>query len=157
VTIHDIAPIGRVVAAMHGPIQHMKRFWLVLLVSVALLVAYWAWPFFGLRSLAAALQSRDAAALTEQVVCGFGVPSPSRSSALISGSPVAQISLALLEVHWHPRLAALLLDHWVAEVINQHRILAGSLFDYATNRCSGGRAVPASIATLRLALEADRS
>jgi hypothetical protein len=52
---------------MHGLIQHMKRLWLVILLFVVLLVAYWAWPFFGLRSLVVAIQSRDTAALTEQV------------------------------------------------------------------------------------------
>lgn len=45
----------------------MKAFGLACLLLVALLLAYWAWPFFGLRALAADLQARDAAALSEKV------------------------------------------------------------------------------------------
>ena len=45
----------------------MKRFWLICLLFVVLLIAYWAWPLFGLRSLAVDLQTRDTAALNEQV------------------------------------------------------------------------------------------
>ena len=45
----------------------MKRFTLAVLVFTVLLVGYWAWPFVGLRALAAALQAHNAAALSEQV------------------------------------------------------------------------------------------
>jgi len=45
----------------------MRRFFLVLALVVVLLVGYWVWPFFGLRSLAADIEARDAAALSEQV------------------------------------------------------------------------------------------
>ena len=45
----------------------MKRFTLAFLLFVVLLVGYWAWPFVGLRALAAALQAHNAAALSEQV------------------------------------------------------------------------------------------
>ena len=45
----------------------MKRFTLAVLVFTVLLVGYWAWPFVGLRTLAAALQAHNAAALSEQV------------------------------------------------------------------------------------------
>ena len=45
----------------------MKRFTLAVLVFTILLVGYWAWPFVGLRALAAALQAHNAAALSEQV------------------------------------------------------------------------------------------
>ena len=43
------------------------KFLLVFLLSVLLLLGYWAWPFFGLRALSADLQARNAAALSEQV------------------------------------------------------------------------------------------
>jgi Protein of unknown function (DUF2939) len=45
----------------------VKRFTLAVLVFTVLLVGYWAWPFVGLRTLAAALQAHNAAALSEQV------------------------------------------------------------------------------------------
>ena len=45
----------------------MKRFFIGITLLVVLLVAYWAWPFFGLRSLAADIQARDPAALSEDV------------------------------------------------------------------------------------------
>ena len=45
----------------------MKRFTLAVLVFTVLLVGYWAWPFVGLRAIAAALQAHNAAALSEQV------------------------------------------------------------------------------------------
>lgn len=45
----------------------MKVATLAFVLFVGLLLAYWAWPFFGLRALAADLQARDVAALSEQV------------------------------------------------------------------------------------------
>jgi Protein of unknown function (DUF2939) len=45
----------------------VKRFTLAVLVFTVLLVGYWAWPFVGLRAIAAALQAHNAAALSEQV------------------------------------------------------------------------------------------
>lgn len=45
----------------------MKAVTLAFVLFVGLLLAYWAWPFFGLRALAADLQARDVAALSEQV------------------------------------------------------------------------------------------
>jgi hypothetical protein len=45
----------------------MKRFIPAFLVLLALLVGYWAWPFFDLRALAAALQAGDVTALNEEV------------------------------------------------------------------------------------------
>jgi hypothetical protein len=47
--------------------RRMKHFILGFLSGVVLLVAYWAWPFVGLHALAADLQARDAAALSQQV------------------------------------------------------------------------------------------
>ena len=45
----------------------MKRFIPAFLVLLALLVGYWAWPFFDLRALAAALQAGDVTAINEEV------------------------------------------------------------------------------------------
>jgi Protein of unknown function (DUF2939) len=45
----------------------MKRFILAFLVLLVLLIGYWAWPLFGLRALADALQVGDVAAINEKV------------------------------------------------------------------------------------------
>src|SRR6516164_9639071 len=45
----------------------MKRFIPTFLVLLVLLVGYWAWPFFDLRALAAAVQAGDVTALNEDV------------------------------------------------------------------------------------------
>lgn len=45
----------------------MKRFIAGFLLAVVLLSAYWAWPFVGLRDIAADLQARDSAALSKDV------------------------------------------------------------------------------------------
>jgi hypothetical protein len=45
----------------------MKRFVPAFLVLLALLVGYWAWPFFDLRALGTALQAGDLAAINEEV------------------------------------------------------------------------------------------
>jgi hypothetical protein len=45
----------------------MKRFVPTFLILLALLVGYWAWPFFALRALAAGLQAGDVTASKEEV------------------------------------------------------------------------------------------
>ena len=45
----------------------MKRFVPAFLLLLILLVGYWAWPFFGLRALATALQVGDVTAVNEKV------------------------------------------------------------------------------------------
>ena len=45
----------------------MKRFFIGITLLCVMLVGYWVWPFFGLRSLAADIQARDPAALSEDV------------------------------------------------------------------------------------------
>jgi hypothetical protein len=45
----------------------MKRLIPTILVLLALLVGYWAWPFFELRALAAAVQAGDVTAINEEV------------------------------------------------------------------------------------------
>jgi hypothetical protein len=45
----------------------MKRFVIGFLLAVALLLAYWAWPFVGLHDIAADLHARDSAALSRDV------------------------------------------------------------------------------------------
>jgi hypothetical protein len=102
----------------------MKRSWLVFFLFVVLLVAYWAWPFFGLRSLAADLQSRDAAALNEQV-----------DFVRLRRSLTEQIVGAYLRVTGRAnKLGAFgtalvsaaggnIADSWVAEIINPENLI----------------------------------
>ena len=48
-------------------VTRMKRFYLGITLLLVLLVGYWVWPFFGMRSLAADIQARDPVALSEDV------------------------------------------------------------------------------------------
>ena len=61
----------------------MKRPITTILVLLALLVGYWAWPFFELRALAGAVQAGDVTAINEKIILAFAVLLPSRLSALI--------------------------------------------------------------------------
>ena len=45
----------------------MNCFYLGITLLLVLLVGYWVWPFFGLRSLAADIQARDPVALSGDV------------------------------------------------------------------------------------------
>lgn len=124
IKVFSSALIARGVAAMDGLIQPMKRFWLVFLLFVVLLVAYWAWPFFGLRSLAVDLQSRDAAALNEQVdfvrlrrsfteqIVGAYLRVTGRANKLGTfGTALASAA------------GATIADPWVAEIINPENLI----------------------------------
>src|SRR6516162_9373989 len=50
----------------------MKRFIPAFLLLLVLLIGYWAWPFFGLRALAGAVQAGDVTAINEKII----LPSP---------------------------------------------------------------------------------
>jgi hypothetical protein len=102
----------------------MKRFWMVSLLFVVLLIAYWAWPFFGLRSLAVDLQLRDAAALNEQVdfvrlrrsfteqIIGAYLRVTGRTNKLGAfGSALASAA------------GGTIADSWVAEIINPEKLI----------------------------------
>jgi hypothetical protein len=114
----------------------MKRSWLVFFLFVVLLVAYWAWPFFGLRSLAADLQSRDAAALNEQVdfvrlrrslteqIVGAYLRVTGRANKL-GAFGTALVSAAGGNIG----------DSWVAEIINPENLI----------ELLGGRSVPTEL------------
>jgi Protein of unknown function (DUF2939) len=102
----------------------MKRFWLICILFVVLLIAYWVWPFFGLRSLAVDLQSRDAAALNEQVdfvrlrrsfteqIIGAYLRVTGRANKL-GGFGSALASAA----------GGSIADPWVAEIINPENLI----------------------------------
>lgn len=101
----------------------MKRLIIALLLFVFLLVGYWAWPFLGLRALAANLQARNAGALAEQV-----------DFDLLRRSLAGQIIATYLRITGResklgplralaPELGASLVDPWVSQIINPQTLV----------------------------------
>ena len=101
----------------------MKRFILALPLFAVLLVGYWAWPFVGLRGLAAALQSHNAAALSDQVDFGY-----------LRRYLTAQIIATYLRITGReskagpfralvPAIGASIVDPWVSQVINPENLV----------------------------------
>jgi Protein of unknown function (DUF2939) len=106
----------------------MKRFIFTFLVLLALLVGYWAWPFFDLRALAAALQAGDVTAINEEVdytrlrrsfteqIIGAYLRVTGRASQLGALAPLATA------------VGASIVDPWVSQIIspeNLARLLRG--------------------------------
>ena len=101
----------------------MKRFALAVLLFVVLLVGYWLWPILGLRTLATALQARNAAALTEQV-----------HFARLRSSLAEQIVAAYLRVTGRDRklgvlaplaatVGASIVDPLVSQIVNPENLM----------------------------------
>jgi hypothetical protein len=101
----------------------MKWFVVALLLFVILLVAYWAWPFVGLRALADGLQARNAAVLSEQV-----------DFIRLRRSLSAQIIEAYLRVTGRasglggltPLVSAVgasIVDPWVSQIVNPDNLV----------------------------------
>jgi hypothetical protein len=100
----------------------MKRFVPTFLVLFALLVGYWTWPFFDLRDLAAALQSGDVAAISEEVdyprlrrsfteqIIGAYLRITGRASQLGALGPLATA------------VGASIVDPWVSQIINPENL-----------------------------------
>jgi len=97
----------------------MKRFTLAFLLFIVLLVGYWAWPFIGLRALAADLQTRDAAALANDV--DFG-----RIRSHLAG----QIITTYLRITGREKklgplahaVGASIIDPWLAQTVTPEKI-----------------------------------
>ena len=100
----------------------MKQFVPAFLVLLALLVGYWAWPFFDLRALAAALQAGDVTAineevdytrlrrsLTEQIISAY-LRVTGRASQLGALGPLATA------------VGASIVDPWVSQIINPENL-----------------------------------
>jgi DUF2939 family protein len=100
----------------------MKRFLPAFLVLVALLTAYWAWPFFELRALAAALQAGDVRAInaevdyarvrrsfTEQII-GAYLRVTGRANQLGALGPLAAAA------------GASIVDPWVSQIVNPENL-----------------------------------
>jgi hypothetical protein len=100
----------------------MKRSILTFLLLLVLLVGYWAWPFFGLRTLAGAVQVGDVAAInealdyprlrrsfTEQII-GTYLRITGRASQLGALGPLATA------------VGASIVDPWVSQIINPENL-----------------------------------
>ena len=100
----------------------MKRFIPTFLVLLALLVAYWAWPFFALRALAEAVQVGDVRAINEQIdyprlrrsfteqIIGAYLRITGRSSQLGALGPLATA------------VGASIVDPWVSQIVNPENL-----------------------------------
>jgi hypothetical protein len=91
------------------------KWFLAFLLLLVLLVGYWAWPFFALRSLAANLQARNAAAVNEEV-----------DYTRVRRSFTEQIVSAYLRVTGRASklgafgsLGASIIDPWVSQIVTQ--------------------------------------
>jgi hypothetical protein len=100
----------------------MKRSILAFLLLLLLLVGYWAWPFFELRALAAALQAGDVTAINEEVdytrlrrsfteqIIGAYLRVTGRASQLGALGPLATA------------VGASIVDPWVSQIINPENL-----------------------------------
>src|SRR6516164_127318 len=100
----------------------MKRFMPTFLVLLALLVGYWAWPFFDLRGLAAAVQAGDVTAINEEVdyprlrrslteqIIGAYLRLTGRASQLGALGPLAMA------------VGASIVDPWVSQIVNPENL-----------------------------------
>jgi Protein of unknown function (DUF2939) len=95
----------------------MKRL-IAFLLLLVLLIGYWAWPFFELRGLAAALQVGDVAAINEKV----DYPRLRRSFA-------EQIIGAYLRVTGRAgklgplaAVGASIVDPWISQIVNPENL-----------------------------------
>ena len=97
----------------------MKRFTLAFLLFIVLLVGYWVWPFIGLRALATDLQTRDAAALANDV--NFG-----RIRSHLAGQIIATyLRITGREKKLGPlaqAVGASIIDPWLAQIVNPEKV-----------------------------------
>jgi hypothetical protein len=100
----------------------MKRLIPTILVLLALLVGYWAWPFFELRALAAAAQAGDVTAINEEVdyprlrrsfteqIIGAYLRITGRASKLGALGPLATA------------VGASIVDPWVSQIVTPENL-----------------------------------
>jgi hypothetical protein len=100
----------------------MKRLIPTFLVLLALLVGYWAWPFFELRALAVAVQAGDVPAINEEVdyprlrrsfteqIIGAYLRVTGRASQLGALGPLATA------------VGASIVDPWVSQIVNPENL-----------------------------------
>jgi len=100
----------------------MKRLIPAFLLLLVLLIGYWAWPFFGLRALADALQAGDVRTINEEVdytrlrrsfteqIIGAYLRVTGRASKLGGLSPLATA------------VGASIVDPWVSQIVNPENL-----------------------------------
>jgi Protein of unknown function (DUF2939) len=100
----------------------MKRFVPVFLLLLVLLVGYWAWPLFGLRALAEALQAGDVRTINEEVdyarlrrsfteqIIGAYLRVTGRASKLGALGPLATAA------------GVSIVDPWVSQIVNPENL-----------------------------------
>lgn len=100
----------------------MKRFIPAFLLLLVLLIGYWAWPFFGLRALADALQAGDVRTINEEIdytrlrrsfteqIIGAYLRVTGRASKLGGLSPLATA------------VGASIVDPWVSQIVNPENL-----------------------------------
>jgi hypothetical protein len=100
----------------------MKRFIPAFLLLLVLLIGYWAWPFFGLRALADALQAGDVRTINEKIdytrlrrsfteqIIGAYLRVTGRASKLGGLSPLATA------------VGASIVDPWVSQIVNPENL-----------------------------------
>src|SRR5215469_13903599 len=96
----------------------MRRSVPTFLLLLVLLFGYWAWPFFGLRALAGAVQAGDVTAINEKI----DYPRLRRSFT-------EQIISAYLRITGRAALGPLatavgasILDPWVSQIVNPENL-----------------------------------
>jgi hypothetical protein len=100
----------------------MKRFIPAFLLLLVLLIGYWAWPFFGLRALAEAVQVGDVKEINEQIdyprirrsfteqIIGAYLRVTGRASQLGALGPLATA------------VGASIVDPWVSQIVNPENL-----------------------------------
>jgi hypothetical protein len=100
----------------------MKRFIPAFLLLLVFLVGYWAWPFFGLRALAEAVQVGDVRAINEQIdyprirrsfteqIIGAYLRVTGRASQLGALGPLATA------------VGASIVEPWVSQIVNPENL-----------------------------------
>ena len=97
----------------------MKRFIPAFLLLLVLLVGYWAWPFFGLRALADAVQIGDVKAINQEI----DFPRLRRSfTEQIIGAYLRITGRAGQLGPLATAVGASIVDPWVSQIINPENL-----------------------------------
>jgi hypothetical protein len=98
------------------------KWFIAFLLLLVLLIGYWAWPFFGLRALAGAVQAGDVTAINEKIdyprlrrsfaeqIIGAYLRVTGRASQLGALGPLATA------------VGASIADPWVSQIVNPENL-----------------------------------
>ena len=96
----------------------MKRFIPAFLLLLVLLVGYWAWPFFGLRALAEAVQAGDVTAINEAI----DYPGLRRSFTEQIIGAYLRITGRASQLGALAAVGASIVDPWVSQIVNPENL-----------------------------------